>query len=68
MVTHKEKQRREIEKFIEKMPSLSTTVGKVMEICSRTDASPARNASRRRSSTQEVLPDPAGPINSRIGY
>ncbi len=40
MASHKEKQRREIEKFIEKMPSLSTTVGKVMEICSRTDASP----------------------------
>lgn len=33
-------QRRDIEKFIRKMPSLSTTVGKVMEICSRTDASP----------------------------
>lgn len=40
MSSHKEKQRREIEKFIDKMPSLSTTVGKVMEICSRTDASP----------------------------
>ncbi len=40
MASHKERQRREIEKFIEKMPSLSTTVGKVMEICSRTDASP----------------------------
>ncbi len=40
MASHKEKQRREIEKFIAKMPSLSTTVGKVMEICSRTDASP----------------------------
>lgn len=36
----KEKQRKEIERFIRKMPSLSTTVGKVMEICSRTDASP----------------------------
>ncbi|MFT5697505.1 MAG: HD-like signal output (HDOD) protein [Desulforhopalus sp.] len=34
------RQRRDIEKFIGKMPSLSTTVGKVMEICSRTDASP----------------------------
>jgi HD-like signal output (HDOD) protein len=33
-------QRRKIEKFIQKMPSLSTTVGKVLEICSRTDASP----------------------------
>ncbi|MFH0785717.1 MAG: HDOD domain-containing protein [Pseudomonadota bacterium] len=40
MTSNKEKQRREIEKFIDKMPSLSTTVGKVMEICSRTDASP----------------------------
>jgi len=33
-------QRQKIEKFIRRMPSLSTTVGKVMEICSRTDASP----------------------------
>jgi len=40
MEINKEKQRAEIEKFIRKMPSLSTTVGKVMEICSRTDASP----------------------------
>lgn len=32
--------RKKIEKFIDRMPSLSTTVGKVMEICSRTDASP----------------------------
>ncbi len=32
--------RRNIEKFISRMPSLSTTVGKVMEICSRADASP----------------------------
>ena len=40
MASQKERQRRDIEKFIEKMPSLSTTVGKVMEICSRTDASP----------------------------
>jgi putative nucleotidyltransferase with HDIG domain len=40
MAIHKDRQRREIERFIEKMPSLSTTVGKVMEICSRTDASP----------------------------
>ncbi|MDK9706531.1 MAG: HDOD domain-containing protein [Desulforhopalus sp.] len=40
MSSYKEKQRRDIEKFIDKMPSLSTTVGKVMEICSRTDASP----------------------------
>jgi putative nucleotidyltransferase with HDIG domain len=40
MEFNKEKQRADIEKFILKMPSLSTTVGKVMEICSRTDASP----------------------------
>jgi len=40
MELNKEKQRADIEKFIRKMPSLSTTVGKVMEICSRTDASP----------------------------
>jgi len=33
-------QRKQIEKFIKRMPSLSTTVGKVMEICSRADASP----------------------------
>ncbi len=32
--------RKQIEKFITRMPSLSTTVGKVMEICSRVDASP----------------------------
>lgn len=32
--------RKAIAKFIKRMPSLSTTVGKVMEICSRTDASP----------------------------
>jgi putative nucleotidyltransferase with HDIG domain len=36
----KDKQRKDIDRFIQKMPSLSTTVGKVMEICSRTDASP----------------------------
>lgn len=35
-----EAHQKKIEKFIGKMPSLSTTVGKVMEICSRTDASP----------------------------
>jgi putative nucleotidyltransferase with HDIG domain len=40
MAIQKDKQRSDIERFIEKMPSLSTTVGKVMEICSRTDASP----------------------------
>lgn len=36
----KAEQRKNIERFIRRMPSLSTTVGKVMEICSRTDASP----------------------------
>ncbi len=36
----KDDQRKKIERFIQKMPSLSTTVGKVLEICSRTDASP----------------------------
>lgn len=40
MTLDKEQQRKDIEKFIRKMPSLSTTVGKVMEVCSRTDASP----------------------------
>jgi putative nucleotidyltransferase with HDIG domain len=40
MVVDKVKQRRDIDRFIQKMPSLSTTVGKVLEICSRTDASP----------------------------
>lgn len=35
-----EANRKAITKFIKRMPSLSTTVGKVMEICSRTDASP----------------------------
>lgn len=40
MEISREEHRKQIEKFINKMPSLSTTVGKVMEICSRTDASP----------------------------
>ncbi len=40
MEISKEEHRKKIQKFIGKMPSLSTTVGKVMEICSRTDASP----------------------------
>ena len=40
MTIDKERQRLDIERFINKMPSLSTTVGKVLEICSRTDASP----------------------------
>ncbi len=35
-----ERQRQKIERFIEKMPALSTTVCKVMDVCSRTDASP----------------------------
>ncbi len=34
------KQRQKIEQFIEEMPALSTTICKVMEVCSRTDASP----------------------------
>lgn len=40
MEIDQDQQRRQIEKFIKRMPSLSTTVGKVLEICSRTDASP----------------------------
>ncbi len=40
MDSDSEDQRKKIERFIRKMPSLSTTVGKVLEICSRTDASP----------------------------
>ncbi len=40
MKLDKDKQRKHIERFIRRMPSLSTTVGKVLEICSRTDASP----------------------------
>ncbi len=40
MVQDRNVERKKIEKFIRRMPSLSTTVGKVMEICSRTDASP----------------------------
>ena len=40
MELEREGQRKKIERFIQKMPSLSTTVGKVLEICSRTDASP----------------------------
>jgi len=40
MSLDKEKNKKSIQRFINKMPSLSTTVGKVMEICSRTDASP----------------------------
>lgn len=40
METDREANQKVINKFIKRMPSLSTTVGKVMEICSRTDASP----------------------------
>ncbi len=36
----KDAHKKQIERFITRMPSLSTTVGKVMEICSRVDASP----------------------------
>ncbi len=36
----RESQLKKIHRFIEKMPSLSTTVSKVMEICSRQDTSP----------------------------
>jgi len=40
MQLDKDQQQKKIERFINRMPSLSTTVGKVLEICSRTDASP----------------------------
>ncbi len=40
MDVEKASQQKKIERFIKRMPSLSTTVGKVMEICSRIDASP----------------------------
>ena len=40
MQIDKDQHQKKIEKFIKRMPSLSTTVGKVLEICSRTDASP----------------------------
>lgn len=36
----KDRQYRKIERFIDRMPALSTTVGKVLEVCSKTDASP----------------------------
>lgn len=36
----RESRLRKIKKFVEKMPSLSTTVSKVLEICSRPDTSP----------------------------
>jgi len=40
MQLDKDQHQKKIEKFIKRMPSLSTTVGKVLEVCSRTDASP----------------------------
>lgn len=40
METDQAANKKKINKFIKRMPSLSTTVGKVLEICSRTDASP----------------------------
>lgn len=40
MEADREANKKAIKRFIKRMPSLSTTVGKVMEICSRTDASP----------------------------
>ncbi len=40
MQLDKEKHQQQVEKFIRRMPSLSTTVGKVLEVCSRIDASP----------------------------
>ena len=39
-MNNRDERRTAIERFIEKMPSLSTTTGKVLEICSRTDTSP----------------------------
>ena len=40
MAIGKDRQHRRIERFIDRMPALSTTVGKVLEVCSKTDASP----------------------------
>ncbi len=40
MYIDQDAQRQQIEKFIRRIPSLSTTVGKVLEVCSRADASP----------------------------
>ncbi len=40
MTIDQEKQKKKIERFINRMPALSTTVGKVLEVCSKTDASP----------------------------
>ncbi len=39
-IPNTDKQRKKIERFIDRMPALSTTVGKVLEVCSKTDASP----------------------------
>lgn len=40
MEQDKDRQRKDVERFIKRIPPLSPTVGKVMAICSRTDASP----------------------------
>ncbi len=39
-MTERDKKLQKIQSFVKKMPSLSTTVSKVLEICSRTDTSP----------------------------
>ncbi|WP_028579522.1 HDOD domain-containing protein [Desulfogranum japonicum] len=39
-MTEREKKLQKIQSVVKKMPSLSTTVSKVLEICSRTDTSP----------------------------
>ncbi len=39
-MSNREARLRKIRNFVKKMPSLSTTVSKVLEICSRTDTSP----------------------------
>lgn len=39
-MSDREEQLRKIHSFVKKMPSLSTTVSKVLEICSRTDTAP----------------------------
>ncbi|MGL1931097.1 MAG: HDOD domain-containing protein [Desulfotalea sp.] len=40
MDINSEKQRKKIVRFINRMPSLSTTVGKVLEVCNKIDPSP----------------------------
>lgn len=40
LMTEQEKQQARIRRSIKNMPSLSTTVGKVLEVCNKTDASP----------------------------